>query len=321
MTGSAMRSFVSADAIPAVCLMGTTATGKTDAAASLADAIDGEIISVDSSLVYKDMNIGTAKPDGAFLARYPHYLVDVREPNDTYSVADFYDDASEIIRQVTNRGRIPILVGGTHFYFHALEHGMNALPKADSELRQQISTEAEQTGWPTMHGRLEVLDPVSAKRIDPHDAQRIQRALEIVIAGGRPVADYDNHRKPPLANPMIKIALAFSDRGQLHERIALRFDAMLAAGLEQEVRDLLNEGVDPQATSMKMIGYRQMLSYISGQIDEQSMREQGIVATRRLAKRQLTWLRNQSNLIWWTDWGLKQKKFDQLIDFVDIYIK
>jgi len=120
---------------------------------------------------------------------------------------------------------------------------------------------------------------------------------------------------------MIKIALAFSDRGQLHERIALRFDAMLAAGLEQEVSDLLNEGVDPQATSMKMIGYRQMLSYISGQIDEQSMREQGIVATRRLAKRQLTWLRNQSNLIWWTDWGLKQKKFDQLIDFVDIYIK
>lgn len=307
--------------MPVICLMGTTATGKTDAAASLVDAFGGEIVSVDSSLVYRGMDVGTAKPDADFLRRYPHALVDVREPNDTYSVADFYNDAKHCIDDICQRGRLPVLAGGTHFYFSSLENGLSDLPQADPNLRQEISAEALLSGWPRQHERLAALDKKSSERIDPNDAQRIQRALEIVLTGGKPVAAYDQARKPPLRNPIIKIALAFSDRAELHKRIETRFDLMLNNGLEDEVRALLENGTDPTAPSMRMIGYRQMLMHLERDLSFEEMRAQGIAATRQLAKRQLTWLRNQSNVVWWVDFGLKQRRFDQLIDFINICIK
>ena len=298
--------------IPIICLMGATATGKTDAAAQAFDEFDAEIISVDSSLVYSDMNIGTAKPDQAFLAQYPHHLVDIRDPNDTYSVADFYNDTLSLIASITEKGKVPILAGGTMFYFNALEHGLTDLPKADDSLRLQINEDAAKQGWAKLHQRLAQLDPVSAQRIDQNDAQRIQRALEIVLSSGKSVAEHNQSRKTGLPNPIKKIALSFSDRQVLHERIELRFDIMLEQGLQAEVEQLLSNGVDPETTSMKMIGYRQMLEYLDQKIDYKEMRFKGIVATRQLAKRQLTWLRNQKNLIWWVDEGLKDKEFGLL---------
>ena len=298
--------------IPIICLMGATATGKTDAAAQAFDEFDAEIISVDSSLVYSDMNIGTAKPDQAFLAQYPHHLVDIRDPNDTYSVADFYNDTLSLIASITEKGKVPILAGGTMFYFNALEHGLTDLPKADDSLRLQINEDAAKQGWAKLHQKLAQLDPESAQRIDQNDAQRIQRALEIVLSSGKSVAEHNQSRKTGLPNPIKKIALSFSDRQVLHERIELRFDIMLEQGLQAEVEQLLSNGVDPETTSMKMIGYRQMLEYLDQKIDYKEMRFKGIVATRQLAKRQLTWLRNQKNLIWWVDEGLKDKEFGLL---------
>ena len=219
------------DEIPIICLMGATATGKTDAAAQAFDQFGAEIISVDSSLVYQGMNIGTAKPDEDFLVKYPHHLVDVRHPNDTYSVADFYSDTVALIRRITAEGKVPVLAGGTMFYFNALEHGLTELPKANDVLRQQITLEAEELGWPKLHERLASLDAESAKRIDSMDAQRIQRALEIVLSSGTTVAQHNAHRKPPLPNPLVKIALSFSDRAVLHDRIERRFDIMLELSL------------------------------------------------------------------------------------------
>jgi len=302
--------------IPVICIMGPTATGKTDAAAQLYESIDAEIISVDSSLVYSGMDIGTAKPDADFLERYPHHLVNVRHPNEVYSVADFFNDSSALIRDITERGKMPVLAGGTMFYFNALEQGLTELPKADEPLRARITEEANLLGWPVLHQRLAALDPQSAQRIDSMDAQRIQRALEIVLAGGKPVAEHNVNRKQPPANPVFKIALSFSDRAVLHDRIAQRFDIMLEAGLESEVRALLASGVESQAASMRMIGYRQMREYIDGEISAERMREKGVVATRQLAKRQLTWLRNQRNLCWWVDHGLENKQFQDLVTLV-----
>lgn len=296
--------------------MGPTATGKTDAAAHLYERVEAEIISVDSSLVYRDMNIGTAKPEKDFLAQYPHHLIDVKHPNDSYSVAQFYQDCTELIAEITEAGKIPILAGGTMFYFNALENGLNELPQADAKLRAEIDHEAQALGWPALHKRLAVLDSSSAERIDPMDSQRIQRALEIVLAGGKPVDEHNDNRKPPLSNPMLKIALSFSDRKLLHSRIEQRFDAMLDAGLQHEVRTLLANGVDPDAPSMRMIGYRQMLEYINGGVGLDVMRNKGIAATRQLAKRQLTWLRNQSNVLWWVDNGLLAKDYRVLGDTV-----
>ena len=313
------QSSLAPEQIPVVCIMGPTATGKTDAAAQIYENIEAEIISVDSSLVYTGMDIGTAKPEAAFLANYPHHLVDVRHPNDSYSVADFFNDCSALIKDITERGKMPVLAGGTMFYFNALERGLTVLPQADAPLRARITEEANHLGWPTLHQRLAVLDPQSAKRIDSMDAQRIQRALEIVLAGGKPVAEHNANRKLPPPNPLLKIALSFSDRAVLHQRIARRFDIMLDAGLEAEVRNLLEQGVDQQAPSMRMIGYRQMLEYLRGDIDAQRMREKGIVATRQLAKRQLTWLRNQTNLLWWVDHGLESKNFRALVSLVKQY--
>lgn len=307
--------------IPVVCLMGPTATGKTDAAAQVFDAFDAEIISVDSSLVYSGMNIGTAKPDADFLANYPHHLVDVRHPEQTYSVADFYSDCCALIEKITSAGKVPVLAGGTMFYFNALEHGLADLPKANQRLRNEIDEQAQADGWPTMHSRLAALDSESAARIDTHDAQRIQRALEIVLESGKPVAAHNASRKPGISNPLLKIGLSFSDRAVLHKRIERRFDIMLEQGLQSEVEALLDSGVDRQAGSMRMIGYRQMLEHLAGESTHSEMRLRGIAATRQLAKRQLTWLRNQSNLVWWVDYGLKEKKFQPLVTLIEQYLR
>jgi len=314
------RTQFEAEQIPIVCLMGTTATGKTDLAAKLFESLDAEIISVDSSLVYRDMNIGTAKPDEQFLHDYPHHLVDIRCPNEPYSVADFYQDCSTLITQITSRGKVPILAGGTMFYFNALEFGLSELPKADPELRARITEEAEHIGWSQMHARLNALDPVSAGRIDTMDTQRIQRALEIVLAEGKPVAEYNATRKPAVVNPFFKLALSFSDRGVLHNRIEKRFDIMLESGLQAEVEALLASGVNPNAPSMRMIGYRQMVEYLDSEVLFDVMRSKGIAATRQLAKRQLTWLRNQSNVVWWVDNGLENKDFKGNVDFIKQFV-
>lgn len=301
---------------PVICLMGPTATGKTDAAALLSEQLRAEIISVDSSLVYTGMDIGTAKPDAEFLQQYPHHLVDIRHPNDTYSVAEFYNDTCTLIDAIIARGNVPILAGGTMFYFNALERGLTELPKADQMLRSQLSQEAELAGWPSLHARLATLDAKAAERIDPNDAQRIQRALEIVMLSGKTIAQLNNNKKPPLNRTLLKIALCFSDRQLLHDRIQQRFDIMLEQGLAQEVRALLDSGVDSNSTAMKMIGYRQMLDFLNNDLSYESMRDKGVAATRQLAKRQLTWLRNQANVVWWADEALNSKKFTNLMSYI-----
>ncbi|MFT5573685.1 MAG: tRNA dimethylallyltransferase [Cryomorphaceae bacterium] len=310
-----------AEQIPVVCLMGPTATGKTDAAAQAFDAFDAEIISVDSSLVYQGMNIGTAKPDESFLRQYPHHLINLRHPNESYSVADFYHQCTELISSITASGKVPVLAGGTMFYFNTLEHGLSDLPAANQELRGQISSEAEQLGWPAMHAKLAIIDPGSASRIDHMDAQRIQRALEIVLESGKSVAAHNASRKPGIINPMLKIALSFSDRAELHQRIERRFEIMLERGFQVEVEDLLADGILPSASSMKMIGYRQMLEFLAGDVSKEEMRLKGVAATRQLAKRQLTWLRNQRNIVWWVDFGLKDKKFQPLVTLIEQYLR
>ena len=312
---------MTANEIPIVCLMGPTATGKTDAAAQLFESIDAEIISVDSSLVYQSMNIGTAKPDSEFLQRYPHHLVDIRHPNDTYSVAEFYHDVVALITRITEQGKVPVLAGGTMFYFNALENGLTELPQANTDLRQEIDQQALNLGWPAMHIRLAELDAASAARINPMDTQRIQRALEIVLSTGKTVAEHNNQRKPPLPNPLLKIALAFSDRSVLHNRIEQRFDIMLEQGLQAEIEVLLANGVDPNAPSMRMIGYRQMLEFLNNDITLEQARFKSVVATRQLAKRQLTWLRNQANVLWWIDFGLIDKNFKPLVELTRQYLR
>ena len=308
------------EGVPVVCLMGPTATGKTDAAAQCTKAFPAEIISVDSSLVYKGMDIGTAKPDPEFLKKFPHHLVDIRHPNDTYSVADFISDCNALILDITARGKVPILAGGTMFYFNALEYGLSELPKADPELRASIESDAKKEGWPMQHTKLRALDPENAARIDQNDAQRIQRALEIVISSGKTLRQHNHCRRKAFSNPMIKIAMSFSDRSVLHARIEKRFDIMLDNGLETEVNRLLDSGVKPDSTAMRMIGYRQMREYLEGEVDYAVMRQKGIAATRQLAKRQLTWLRNQSNQIWWVDKGLKDIDFQPLTSFIENYL-
>lgn len=315
MVGLNVDNKAAAD-IPVICLMGTTATGKTDAAAAMVDSFPAQIISVDSSLVYRGMDIGTAKPDKQFLEKYPHHLVDIREPGDTYSVADFYRDCAALIEQITAAGKVPVLAGGTHFYYSSLEQGLAELPQADAQLRADISADAERLGWPEMHSRLAVLDKESAERIDTRDAQRIQRALEIVLQSGKPVSEHNAKRKPPIANPLIKVALAYSDRSYLHQRIEQRFDQMLEQGLQAEVEALLRSGLSADIPAMRMIGYRQMLEFLQGGTTLSEMRSKGVAATRQLAKRQLTWLRHQANIVWWVDFGLKQKNYDSLLRYI-----
>ena len=275
--------------------MGPTAAGKTAVAMELVQRFPLEIISVDSSLVYRGMDIGTGKPTAEELASAPHRLIDIREPYQTYSAAGFCQDARAEIEDIYSRGNIPLLVGGSMMYFHALQHGLSSLPQADQAIRDRLASEAGRAGWPGMHQRLQAIDKKIAARIDPNDSQRIQRALEIAEITGRPpsVAMAEN-RGEPLPYPVQMLVINPPDRAVLHERIAQRFRRMLASGLVREVETLLQKpGVHAELPAMRMVGYRQTLKFLNGEYDRAELEDRGVYATRQLAKRQLTWLRRQ----------------------------
>jgi tRNA dimethylallyltransferase len=282
----------------AVAIMGPTASGKTAAALAIAREHPVEIISVDSALVYRGMDIGTAKPSPDELASVPHHLIDIIDPLDAYSVMQFRQDALRLVEEIAARGRLPLLVGGTMMYFKGLTDGLDDLPTADADVRARIDADAARIGWPGMHARLHTLDPVTAARLAPNDAQRINRALEIIELSGKPMSDLLARReKTELPFALLSFALEPSDRTVLHKRIALRFDQMLGSrddsGIVAEVAGLRARGdLSPHLPSMRCVGYRQSWDYLDGTIDRPTLRETGIVATRQLAKRQLTWLRS-----------------------------
>lgn len=285
---------------PAIFLMGPTASGKTGAAVALMAKLPVEIISVDSALVFKDMNIGTAKPDAATLAIAPHHLIDIIDPTSAYSAANFRSDALRLMADITARGKIPLLVGGTMLYFKALEAGLSGLPEANTSVRAALDAEAAQIGWPAMHNKLAVIDPVTAARLAPNDTQRIQRALEVYQITGETMSSlFTKQTSEALPYKLLKISLVPSDRKVLHERIALRFDQMLAAGFVDEVRALIAKypALTPESTAMRCVGYRQALEHLSGEYNAAELRDRGIFATRQLAKRQLTWLRSMKDII------------------------
>jgi tRNA dimethylallyltransferase len=286
---------MSADRRPlAIALMGPTASGKTALACELSERFPLELVSVDSALVYRGMDIGTAKPDAATLARYPHALVDIRDPAQPYSAADFRADALPLMRQISSRGRVPLLVGGTGLYFRALQQGLSDLPEADPATRARLAALAAQIGWPAMHARLAVLDPVAAARIDRNDVQRLQRALEVIELTGQPLSALQRGGSgAPFPWRVLKLALLPADRGVLHERIAQRIDAMLAAGFLDEVRQLRARGdLHPELPAIRAVGYRQAWEHLDGHASLAEFRDRAIFATRQLAKRQITWLRS-----------------------------
>ncbi len=283
-----------AEKLPVLFLMGPTASGKTDLALNLFDYMDVEIISVDSALIYREMDIGTAKPDRATLAKYPHALVDILDPTEVYSASDFAEDARQLIDQAHAQGKLPVLVGGTILYFKALAEGLAKLPEANAEIRAEIEAQAEQEGWPSVHARLAQLDPASGERLGPNDQQRIQRALEVFLMTGRSIdSHWQEQQALELPWDVIPIALMPEDRAQLHQRIELRFNQMLEQGFEAEVIRLRERGdLNLNLPSMRCVGYRQMWQYLDGELDWQEMHHKGLVATRQLAKRQMTWLRS-----------------------------
>lgn len=278
---------------PAIFLMGPTASGKTALAVSLVEHFPLEIISVDSALVFRGMDIGTAKPDAATLARAPHHLLDIRDPTEVYSAAAFCEDAQRLMADIVARGKVPLLVGGTMLYFRALIKGLDDLPRADPALRQKLEREAAARGWPALHAELAQIDPITAERLSPNDSQRIGRALEIFQLSGKPMSALLDQAQAALPYRVLQIALIPSDRAVLHQRIAARFDAMLAEGLLDEVKSLRQTyALNADLPAMRAVGYRQAWAYLDGEIELNALREQGIAATRQLAKRQLTWLRS-----------------------------
>ena len=278
--------------------MGPTASGKTAVATAIAEKLPCEIISVDSAQIYRDMNIGTAKPEPELLARVPHHLIDIIEPHESYSAARFRDDALIAMREITERGNIPLLVGGTMLYFQALIEGLNELPEADPTIRLVIDSMADESGWPALHGELARVDPETAARLKPSDAQRIQRALEIYYLTNKPMSEL--LKKPKYVYfpySAIKIALVPSEREELHDRIARRFEDMLELGLITELRKLREQyALELTMPSMRCVGYRQVWEYLDGKFGLAALREKGVAATRQLAKRQLTWLRSMKDV-------------------------
>lgn len=280
--------------------MGPTASGKTGAAVALYSKLPVELISVDSALVFQGMNIGTAKPDAETLKQAPHHLIDIIPPTAAYSAANFRMDALRLMADITARGKIPLLVGGTMLYFKALQGGLSNLPEANLEIRKEIEQEASQVGWPAMHAKLAQVDPETAARLQPNDVQRIERALEVYrLTGQTMTALHQASAGEALPYRLLKIALVPSERKVLHERIAQRFDQMLADGFVDEVRGLLQQfpELTADSTSMRCVGYRQALEYLAGQYDIDELRDRGIFATRQLAKRQFTWLRGMDDVI------------------------
>lgn len=283
----------------ALFLMGPTASGKTDLAIRLRQHYPVEIISVDSALIYKGMDIGTAKPDAREQAQAPHRLIDILDPSEAYSAADFRRDALQHMDEIVSQGKIPLLVGGTMLYYKALLEGLSPLPAADPDIRQQIEQEAIEKGWEALHKELSDIDPVSAQRIHPNDPQRLSRALEVYRISGKTLTELTEQKGEPLPYNVKQFAIMPKERSELHRRIELRFEKMMAAGFEQEVKALRARGdLHLDLPSIRCVGYRQVWEYLDGNgtLDEAVFR--GICATRQLAKRQITWLRSWGDLTW-----------------------
>lgn len=279
--------------------MGPTASGKTDIAVSLHKRFPCEVISVDSALVYRGMNIGTAKPDAATLRRTPHRLIDIRDPEERYSAGNFVSDARKEMAAIFSQGRIPLLVGGTMMYFRALTEGIAELPPADADIRATIDAEAQQVGWPALHERLCEIDPVAANRIKPNDRQRIQRALEVYMASGKPLSQWQQETVSDGSADVrfVKVALQLAPRKLLHERIENRLNLMLNNGFLEEVKVLHQRaGLTAQHPSMRAVGYRQLWQHLQGETTLHEARAKALAATRQLAKRQITWLRSETGL-------------------------
>lgn len=284
---------------PVVCIMGPTASGKTALAVELASAIGGEVVSVDSALIYTDMNIGTAKPSDAEKNGVPHHLIDILSPEQSYSVADFINDGTRCIDDILMRGNIPILAGGTMMYFNALHHGISQIPAANEQVRSEIAQQISEHGSAWLHQQLMSVDSLSANKIHPNDPQRITRALEVYKSTGKPLSAWKAEKKPMPDYTFFNFALMTENRAYLHQKIAERFTMMLKAGLVSEVKQLISRyQVNPDLPSMRSVGYRQVYQYLMGECDYDTMVEKSIAATRQLAKRQITWLRGWDNTEW-----------------------
>jgi tRNA dimethylallyltransferase len=302
----------------AIFLMGPTASGKTDIAVQMVQELPCEIISVDSAMVYRGMNIGTAKPDAAIQQIAPHRLIDICDPVEAYSAAQFAEDARREMEEITAIGKIPLLVGGTFLYFKALYEGLSPLPSADPELRERLEAEAQAIGWTEMHQKLSEIDPEAAARIHPNDPQRIQRALEVYELTGESMSNIlerENHRELPYT--VSKLILAPDDRAVLHERITIRFNQMLEQGLVEEVTRLhQRKDLNTNLPSIRAVGYRQVWSYLEGELPYDEMIQRGIIATRQFAKRQFTWLRSDREGIWFN--SLEKNIFSKILKRLSI---
>jgi len=286
-------------ALPVIAIMGPTASGKTGLALEIAAKVDSEVISVDSALVYKGMDIGTAKPSQDEQAGVVHHLIDIIDPAESYSVSQFVNDTNALIGDILSRGKVPILAGGTMMYFNALINGISPLPKSDEKVRDEITQQAQRLGWSKLHDELRGVDPISGERIHPNDPQRITRALEVYRSTGKTLTHWQQQEGERCPYNIAQFAIAPADRAVLHERIATRFDMMLEAGFEQEVLKLYERSdLHEDLPSIRSVGYRQMWQYLDGQLSYAEMRERGIIATRQLAKRQLTWLRGWEQVTW-----------------------
>ena len=286
---------------PVICLMGPTASGKTALAMALCDALPCDIVSVDSALIYREMDIGTAKPTAEELAKYPHRLINLRDATQSYCAADFCHDALAEIEKIRANNRIPLLVGGTMMYFKSLIEGISPLPAANSDIRQKIEAEAEKNGWQAMHEELQKIDSVSAERIHPNDPQRITRALEIFRLTGSTLTQLTEVKGEKLSGDILQFAITPKERSTLHARIELRYQQMIEQGFEQEVIKLkARSDLHENLPSIRCVGYRQMWQYLNDEFDHEEMIFRGVCATRQLAKRQLTWLRSWQNLNWLT---------------------
>jgi tRNA dimethylallyltransferase len=286
---------MSADKPLLICLMGPTASGKTDLAIAMAQRLDCELVSVDSALVYRGLDIGSAKPD------YPHHLIDIRDPAEIYSAADFVADARRVVTQILERGKTPLLVGGTMLYFKAFLEGLSEMPSADPDIRDLIAARAAIHGWPHIHQELARVDPQAAARIHPHHSQRLSRALEVYLASGVPMTEWHSNESESASDRyrVVQLAICPRERAVLHERIALRFERMLAAGFLEEVKRLRQRAdLHTALPSIRAVGYRQLWQYLEGSCSLEDAVKNAEAATRQLAKRQLTWLRKWPDLSW-----------------------
>ena len=302
--------------LPAIFLMGPTASGKTDLAVELTRHFPCDIISVDSAMIYRGMNIGTAKPGPEILSVAPHRLIDILDPAEAYSAAQFSADAAREMRDIMAAGRIPLLVGGTMLYFRALQRGLSDLPSADPEVRARLDQQARERGWGHLHQRLADVDPVAAARIHPNDPQRIQRALEVFELSGVPMTDFLVRRTAaPWQGPIVKLVVAPGDRALLKQRIVSRFHAMLEQGLLDEVQALRKRGdLDRNRPALRSVGYRQAWDYLSAELNYEEMVRKAVIATGQLAKRQMTWLRQETEAQWFD--ALEQKLYSRAITYI-----